>query len=60
LLAMAGGQLGDAQSVGSSGRAMDLSVNKSFTGCLVMPSTRASMVEGWVPLVIGRVFVGEM
>ncbi|GJS95673.1 RNA-directed DNA polymerase, eukaryota, reverse transcriptase zinc-binding domain protein, partial [Tanacetum coccineum] len=41
LPAMAGGQLGDAQSVGSSGRATDLSVNKSFTGCLVMPSTRA-------------------
>ncbi|GJZ66745.1 AT-hook motif nuclear-localized protein 1 [Tanacetum coccineum] len=35
----------------------DLSENRSFTSCLVMPPIRASMIRGWDPLVIGRVFV---
>ncbi|GJT95362.1 RNA-directed DNA polymerase, eukaryota, reverse transcriptase zinc-binding domain protein [Tanacetum coccineum] len=37
----------------------DLSENRSFTSCLVMPPVRASMIRGWDPLVIGRVFVEE-
>ncbi|GJU05595.1 serine/arginine-rich SC35-like splicing factor SCL30A [Tanacetum coccineum] len=56
-MAMAVGQLGDALSVGSRGWASEKEM--SFTLCLVMPRIRASMFEGWVPLDIGRVFVGE-
>ncbi|GKB28741.1 RNA-directed DNA polymerase, eukaryota, reverse transcriptase zinc-binding domain protein [Tanacetum coccineum] len=37
----------------------DLNENMSFTLVLVMPSTRASMLIGWVPMGLGRVFVEE-
>ncbi|GKE84196.1 hypothetical protein Tco_1557938 [Tanacetum coccineum] len=56
-------QLGDALAVGprcwAAQLVTDLSVNRSFTLFLVMPSIRASMVQGWDSLIIGRVFVGE-
>ncbi|GJU94102.1 hypothetical protein Tco_1318858 [Tanacetum coccineum] len=43
----------DIQSICDNSDIKDLSVNRSFTLILVMPFTRASMFEGWDPLVIG-------